>query len=156
MPEKRRINPVWALLVAAIAVTGTVFITHKMLQTQRLVEAAQSELQMTNARTSELEEHTARLSFEREEAVRERIDIQDKLDQANREISELQSKLDQSTSAIEALRSQAVTTQLENDDKQARLAVMQSEIETLRQTLVKANAASGEPDERQTKVGQVH
>jgi chromosome segregation ATPase len=147
---------VWALLVAAIAVTGTVFITHKMLQTQRLVEAAQSELQMTNARTSELEEHTARLSFEREEAVRERIDIQDKLDQANREISELQSKLDQSTSAIEALRSQAVTTQLENDDKQARLAVMQSEIETLRQTLVKANAASGEPDERQTKVGQVH
>jgi hypothetical protein len=50
------------------------------------VEAAQNELQMTNARASELEEHAARLSFEREEAVRERLGIQDKLDEANREI----------------------------------------------------------------------
>ena len=102
MPEKYSINPVWTLLVVAIAVAGTIFISHKVLQTQRRVEAVQSDLQKTNARASELEEHAARLSFEREEAVRARIDIQDKLDEAKREISELQSKLDQSTSAIEA------------------------------------------------------
>jgi uncharacterized small protein (DUF1192 family) len=64
--------------------------------------------------------------------------------------------LDRSTSAIEALRSQAVTTRLEIDDKQSRLAVLQSEIETLRATLDKANVASSEPDERQTKIGQAH
>jgi chromosome segregation ATPase len=155
MPEKYRINPVWTL-VAAIAVAGTIFISHKMLQTQRRVEAAQGELQKTNARASELEEHAVRLSFEREEAVRERIGIQDKLDGANREISELQSKLDQSASAIEALRDQAVMTQVEMDDKQSRLAVLQSEIETLRQTLDKANVASAERDQLQAKIGQTH
>lgn len=156
MPEKYRINPVWTLVVAAIAVAGTIFISHKMLQTQRRVEAAQSELQKTNARASELEEHAVRLSFEREEAVRERIGIQDKLDGANREINELQSKLDQSASAIEALRNQAVMTQVEMDDKQSRLAVLQSEIETLRQTLDKANVASAERDQLQAKIGQTH
>jgi DNA repair exonuclease SbcCD ATPase subunit len=160
MPEKYRINPVWTLLVAAIAVAGTILISYKMLQTQRRVEAAQTELQRTNARASELEEHAARLSFEREEAVRQRIDIQDKLDVANREISELQSKLDQSTSAIEGLRSQAVTAQIEIDDKQSRLGVLQSEIESLKQTLDKANAkvknASAERDELQTKFDQAH
>jgi chromosome segregation ATPase len=156
MPEKYRINPVWTLLVAAIAVAGTIFIGHELLQAQRRVEAAQSELQKTNARTAELEEHTARLSFEREEAIRKRMDIQDELDEANRHKGELQSKLDQSTSAIEALRSQAVTTQLEIDDKQSRLAVLQSEIETLRQTLDKANVASSEPDKLQMKIGQAH
>jgi chromosome segregation ATPase len=154
MLEKYRINPVWTLLVAAIAVGSTIFIGHKMLQTR--VEAAQSALQRTNARVSELEDHAARLSFDREEAIRERLDIQDKLDEANREIGELQSKLDQSTSAIEALRSKAVTTQLEMDDRQSRLTVLQSEIASLKQTLDKASAASAEPDESRTKVGQAH
>src|SRR5262245_3106679 len=135
MPVKFRINPVWPLVVAAIAVASTIFISYKMLETQGRVEAAQNELQKTNARASELEEHAARLSFEREEAIRKRLGIQDKLDAANREISALQSKLDHSASAIEALRSQAVTTRVEMDDKQSRLAVLQSEIETLRQTL---------------------
>jgi chromosome segregation ATPase len=156
MPETYRINPVWPLVVAAIAVAGTIFISYKMLETQRRVEAAQSELQKTNARALELEEHAARLSFEREEAIRKRLGVQDKLDAANREISELQSKLDQSTSAIEALRSQAVTTRVEMDDKQSRLAVLQSEIETLRQTLDKANVASAERDQLQAKIGQAH
>jgi chromosome segregation ATPase len=156
MPETYRINPVWPLVVAAIAVAGTIFISYKMLETQRRVEAAQSELQTANARASELEEHAARLSFEREEAIRKRLGIQDKLDAADREISELQSKLDQSTSAIEALRSQAVTTRVEMDDKQSRLAVLQSEIETLRQTLDKANVASAERDQLQAKIGQAH
>jgi chromosome segregation ATPase len=154
MPEKYRINPAWTLLVAAIAVAGSIFIGHKMLQTQQRVEAAQSELQMTIARASELEEQAARLSFEREEAVRERLGIQDKLDEANREISELQTKLDQSTAAIEALRSQAVTTRLEIDDRQSRLAVLQSEIDSLKQTLDRANAASAARDEQ--KLGQAH
>ena len=67
MPEKYGINPVWILLVAAIAVASTIFIGHKMLQTR--VEAAQGALQRTNARVSELEDHAARLSFEREEAM---------------------------------------------------------------------------------------
>ena len=156
MPEKYRINPVWTLLVAAIAVASTIFIGHELLQAQRRVEAAQSELQKTNARAAELEEHAARLSFEREEAIRKRISIQDELDEANRRKGELQSKLDQSTSAIEALRSQAVTTQLEIDDKQSRLAVLQNEIETLRETLDKAKVASSEPGELQTKIGQAH
>jgi chromosome segregation ATPase len=156
MPEKYRINPVWLLVVAAIAVAGTIFVSLEMLQTQRRVEAAQSELQKTNARESELEEHAARLSFEREEAIRKRIGIQDKLDEANREISALQNKLDQSTSAIEALRSQAVTTRIEMDDKQSRIAVLQIEIETLRQSMDKANVASAEHDQLQAKIGQAH
>ena len=129
-----KVNPVWTLLVAAIAVAGTILISYKMLQTQWRVEAAQTELQRTNARASELEEHAARLSFEREEAVRQRIDIQDKLDEANRQISDLQSKLDQSIAAIEGLRSQAETAQIEIYDKQYRLGVLQSEIESLKQT----------------------
>jgi chromosome segregation ATPase len=156
MPEKYRINPVWLLVVAAIAVAGTIFVSLEMLQTQRRVEAAQSELQKTNARESELEEHAARLSFEREEAIRKRIGIQDKLDEANREISALQNKLDQSTSAIEALRSQAVTTRIEMDDKQSRIAVLQIEIETLRQSMDQANVASAEHDQLQAKIGQAH
>jgi len=156
MPEKHRINPVWTLLVAAIAVAGTIFISYEMLQTQRLVEAAQSELQKTNARASELEEHAVRLSFEREEAIRERIHIQDKLDEANGAISALQNKLDQSTSAVEALRSQAVTTQREIDDKQSRLGLLQSEIESLRRTLHTANVATAEPNHLQPKIGQAH
>jgi chromosome segregation ATPase len=156
MPEKYTINRVWTLLVAAIAVASTIFIGYKMLQTQGRVETAQAELQKANARVAELEEHAARLSFQREEAIRERIDIRDKLDDANRQKGELQSKLDQSTSAIEALRSQAATTQLENDDKQSRLAALQSEIESLRQSLHKANVASSEPDGLQTKIGQAH
>ena len=156
MPEKYRINPAWTLVVAAIAVAGTIFISYKMLQAQERVEAAQSELQTTNARVSELEEHAARLSFEREEAVRERFGIQDKLDEANREVSALQNKLDQSTSAIEALRSQDVTTRVEMDDKQSRIAVLQSEIETLRHTLDKANVASAERDQLQAKISQTH
>jgi chromosome segregation ATPase len=156
MPEKYRINPVWTLLVAAIAVASTIFIGHEMLQAQWRVEAAQSELKKTNARVAELEEHAARLSFEREEAIRKRISIQDVLDEANRRNVELQGKLDQSTSAIEALRSQAVTTQLEFDDKQSRLAALQSEIESLRQSSNKANVASSEPDGLQTKIGQAH
>ena len=81
-----KVNPVWTLLVAAIAVAGTILISYKMLQTQWRVEAAQTELQRTNARASELEEHAARLSFEREEAIRQRIDTQDKLNEANRKI----------------------------------------------------------------------
>ncbi|HEY7763439.1 MAG TPA: hypothetical protein VIB38_00500 [Aestuariivirgaceae bacterium] len=156
MPEKSRIKPLCTLVVAAIAVAGTVFIGHQMLQTQSRVEAAESELQKTYARASELEEHAARLSFEREEAVRERIDIRDKLDEANRQISELQSKLDQSTSAVEVLRSQAATTQVEMDDRQSRIAALLSEIEALRQTLDKANVASAERDQLQAKVGQAH
>jgi chromosome segregation ATPase len=156
MPEKYTINRVWTLLVAAIAVASTIFIGYKMLQTQGRVETAQSELQKANARVAELEEHAARLSFQREEAIRERIDIRDKLDEANRLKGELQSKLDQSTSAIEALRSQAATTQLEIDEKQSRLGLLQSEIESLRQSLHKANVASSEPSGLQTKIGQAH
>jgi hypothetical protein len=64
--------------------------------------------------------------------------------------------LNQSASAIEAWRSQAVTSQLEIDDKQSRLAVLQGEIANLRQTLDQENAASAERDEVQTKLGQVH
>ena len=79
MPERNGINPVWAPLVAAIAVIGLVIIGYKMLQTQRHVEAVQTELESTNARASELEKHAARLSSEREDAVRQRNDIQDNL-----------------------------------------------------------------------------
>lgn len=37
MPEKYGINPVWTLLVAAIAVAGTILISYKMLKTQQRV-----------------------------------------------------------------------------------------------------------------------
>ena len=103
MPERKGINPVWVPLVAAIAVIGIILIGYKMLQTQRHVEAVQTELESAKARASELEEHVARRSSEREDAVRQRIDIQDKLDQATTERDELRSKVDQSTSTISGI-----------------------------------------------------
>jgi chromosome segregation ATPase len=68
-----------------------------------------------NARASELEKHAARLSSAREDAVRQRLDILDQLDQAKNEISELRSELDQSTSTNEDLQRQAVEAQSEID-----------------------------------------
>ncbi len=98
MPERNGINPVWAPLVAAIAVIGIILIGYKLLQTQRHVEAVQTELESAKVRASELEEHAARRSSEREDAVRQRIDVQDKLEQATAERNELRNKVDQSVS----------------------------------------------------------
>ena len=100
MPERNGINPVWAPLVAAIAVIGIILIGYKLLQTQRHVEAVQTELESAKVRASELEEHAARRSSEREDAVRQRIDVQDKLEQATAERNELRNKVDQSVSTI--------------------------------------------------------
>jgi septal ring factor EnvC (AmiA/AmiB activator) len=86
MPETYRINSVWTLLLAAIAVIGSILVGYKMLQTQQRIEAVRTQLERTNARASELEDHAARLSSEREDAVRQRIDTQDKLNEANRKI----------------------------------------------------------------------
>ena len=156
MPERSSINPVWAPLVAAIAVIGLIIIGYKMLQTQRHVEAVQTELESTNARASELEKHAARLSSEREDAVRQRNDIQDKLDEATTERDELRNKLDQSTSTIQELQKQLELAQSAFDDTQSRLKALQSELESFKQALDEANAkaddANGKRDELQAKL----
>jgi chromosome segregation ATPase len=154
------INPVWSLLVAAIAVVGTLFVSYKMFKTQQRVEAVQTELERTKIRGLELEEHAARLSFQREDAVRQRVDIQSRLDEATSEINELRSKLDQSISAIQNLQNQAVKARSEIDDKQSRLDALQSEVERLSNAMDQANTkaenAIAKRDELQRKLDQAN
>ena len=132
-------NPVWSLLVAAIAVVGTLLVSHKMLQTQQRIEAVQTELQTTKLRSLELEDHAARLSFQREDAIKQRVDVQSRLDEATSVINELRSKLDKSVSAIQDLQDQATKDLSEINDKQARLDVLQSEVERLSNAIEQAN-----------------
>ena len=132
-------NPVWVSLIAAIAVIGVILIGYKLLQTQRRVEAVQTELESANARTAELENHTARLSSEREDAVRQRVVSQDKLDEATTERDELQNKLDQSTSTIQELQKQLEQAQSAFDDTKFRLTDLKSELESIKQALAEAN-----------------
>ena len=131
MLETGKKNPVWAVLIAVIAVVVTLLVSYLMLQTQQRIETFQVELERTKLRALELEEHAARLSFQREDAVKQRVDIQGKLDDATSEINELRSKLDQSVSAVQDLRDQATKAQSEIDDKQVRLDALESEVEKL-------------------------
>jgi hypothetical protein len=57
---------------------------------------------------------------------------------------------------INDLKNEAGKIRFEIEDKQSLLEALQSEVESLRQTLVKANAPSPKPDEFQTKVSQAH
>ena len=75
MLDRYSTNPIWATLIAAMAVVGIIIIGYKLLQTRRHVEALQTELERTSARATELEEHAARLSYQREDAVRQRTDL---------------------------------------------------------------------------------
>jgi len=151
MPERYRINPIWILPVAALAVGGATLVGYQLFEKQQLVDAIQSELNTTSARALELEQHAVRLSFHREEAVRRRFDAQDKLDDAQREIRELQSRLTQSTSIINELKNDAVKTRSEIEDRQFRIDALQSEVESLKQNLDAAyNQISHAAVERKT------
>jgi peptidoglycan hydrolase CwlO-like protein len=131
--------PLWILLVTAIALIGAVLINDQLLEQQLRFEALQSELNRTSARALELEQHAVRLSFDREDAIRKRFDLLDKLDGANSTIVELQSRLNQSTSVINDLKNEAGRTQLEIEDRQSRLEALQTEVEILTQSLDQAN-----------------
>ncbi len=134
-----KINPLWFLLVTAIAVIGAVLINDQLLKQQHRFEALQNELKRTSARASELEQHAVRLSFDREDAIRGRLDLLDKLDGAQRTIAELQSRLNQSTSVINDLKNEAGRTRLEIADRQSRLEALQTEVENLTQGLDQAH-----------------
>jgi hypothetical protein len=67
----------------AIAAAGATLIGYQLLEKQRSLETLQAELNSTSARALELEQHAVRLSFDREEAIRARLDLLDKLDSAN-------------------------------------------------------------------------
>jgi chromosome segregation ATPase len=134
-----KFNPLWILLVTAIAVIGAVLINDQLLEQQRRFEALQSELNRTSARALELEQHAVRLSFDREDAIRKRLDLLDKLDGAHSTIVELQSRLNQSTSVINDLKNEAGRTRLEIEDRQSRLEALQTEVEFLTQSLDQAN-----------------
>jgi chromosome segregation ATPase len=134
-----KINPLWILLVTTIAVIGAVLINDQLLEQQLRFEALQSELNRTSARALELEQHAVRLSFDREDAIRARLDLLDKLDGAHSTIVELQSRLNQSTSVINDLKNEAGRTRLEIEDRQSRLEALQTEVEILTQSLDQAN-----------------
>jgi chromosome segregation ATPase len=134
-----KFNPLWILLVTAIAVIGAVLINDQLLEQQGRFEALQSELNRTSARALELEQHAVRLSFDREDAIRKRLDLLDKLDGAHSTIVELQSRLNQSTSVINDLKNEAGRTRLEIEDRQSRLEALQTEVEILTQSLDQAN-----------------
>jgi chromosome segregation ATPase len=134
-----KINPLWILLVTTIAVIGAVLINDQLLEQQLRFEALQSELNRTSARALELEQHAVRLSFDREDAIRKRLDLLDKLDGAHSTIVELQSRLNQSTSVINDLKNEAGRTRLEIEDRQSRLEALQTEVEILTQSLDQAN-----------------
>ena len=135
-----KINPLWILLVTAIAVIGAVLINDQLLEQQLRFEALQSELNRTSARALELERHAVRLSFDREDAIRKRLDLLDKLDGAHSTIVELQSRLNQSTSVINDLKNEAGRTRLEIEDRQSRIEALQTEVESLTQTLDQAHS----------------
>jgi chromosome segregation ATPase len=137
-----KINPLWILPGTAIAVIGAVLINDQLLEQQQRFEALQSELNRTTARALELEQHAVRLSFDREDAIRKRLDLLDKLDGANSTIVELQSRLNQSTSVINDLKNEAGRTRLEIEDRQSRLEALQTENEILTQSLDQANTNS--------------
>ena len=141
MPERRAMTkfPLWILLVTAMAVIGAVLINDQLLEQQLRFEALQSELNRTSARALELEQHAVRLSFDREDAIRKRLDLLDKLDGAHSTIVELQSRLNQSTSVINDLKNEAGKTRLEIEDRQSRLEALQTEVEFLTQSLDQAN-----------------
>src|SRR5262245_14891665 len=139
MSERYGINPVSFLLVTATAVVGATLVGHWLLEERSRVEALQTELQTTSARASELEQHAVRLSFDREEAVRERLKLLDKLDGAHTSMADLQSRLNQSTSVINDLKNEANKTRLEIHEKQTQLEVLQREVDSLRQSLDQAN-----------------
>jgi peptidoglycan hydrolase CwlO-like protein len=143
MLERRamtKITPLWILLVTAIAVIGAVLINNQLLEQQLRFEALQSELKRASARALELEKHAVRLSFDREDAIRGRFDLLDKLDGAHSTIVELQSRLSQSTSVINDLKNEVVKTRLEIENRQSRLEALQSEVESLTQSLDQAHA----------------
>jgi chromosome segregation ATPase len=147
MPERYRISPVWILLVAAISIVGATLIGYQLLEEkQRRFEAIQTALKVTSARALELEQHAVRLSFDREEAIRERLNLLDKLDVAHSAIVELQSRLNQSTSIINDLKNEAGKTRLEIEDKQSRLEALQSEVESLKQSLAQAHTNIKHPN----------
>jgi chromosome segregation ATPase len=132
--------PVCILLVAAISVVGATLVGYHLLEEkQRRFEALQTKLNVTSARALELEQHAVRLSFEREEAIRGRLSLLDKLDDAHSVIVELQSRLNQSTSVINDLKNEAGKTRLEIEHKQSRLEALQSEVESLKQSLDQAH-----------------
>ena len=54
MLETGKKNPVWAVLIAAIAVVIILLVSHKMLQTQERIETVQAELERTKLRALEL------------------------------------------------------------------------------------------------------
>ena len=141
MPERRAMTkfPLWILLVTAIAVIGAVLINDQLVEQQLRFEALQSELNRTSARALELEQHAVRLSFDREDAIRKRLDLLDKLDGAHSTIVELQSRLNQSTSVINDLKNEAGRTRLEIEDRQSRLEALQTEVEILTQSLANTN-----------------
>ena len=131
--------PLWILLLTAMAVIGAVLINDQLLEQQLRFEALQSELNRTSARALELEQHAVRLSFDREDAIRKRLDLLDKLDGAHSTIVELQSRLNQSTSVINDLKNEAGRTRLEIEDRQSRLEALQTEVEILTQSLANTN-----------------
>jgi chromosome segregation ATPase len=133
-----KFSPLWILVVTAIAVLGAVLINDQLLERQLRFEALQGELKRSGARVLELEQHAVRLSFDREDAIRKRLDLLDKLDGAHSTIAELQSRLSQSTSVINDLRNQAGRTRLEIADRQSRLEALQNEVESLKQSLEQA------------------
>jgi peptidoglycan hydrolase CwlO-like protein len=142
MLERRamtKINPLWILLVTAIAVIGAVLINNQLLDQQLRFEGLQSELKRISARALELEQHAVRLSFDREDAIRGRLDLLDKLDAAHSTIVELQGRLNQSASVINDLKNEVVKTRLEIENKQSRLEALQSEVESLTQSLDQAH-----------------
>jgi chromosome segregation ATPase len=152
MRERDNTKPVWVSLVAAIAVIGIILLGYKLLQTQRHVEAVQTELESANARTLELENHTARLSSEREDAVRQRIDIQDKLYEATTERNELQNKLGQSTSTIQELQKKLERAQSAFDDTHFRLTDLQSELESIKEALAEANTKANNANAKRNEL----
>jgi hypothetical protein len=134
-----QINPVWLLPATAIALIAATLIDYQRLEEQQRFETLQTELKRTSARAKELEQHAVRLSFDREDAIRKRLDLLDKLDGAHSTIVELQSRLNQSTSVINDLKNEAGRTRLEIADRQSRLEALQTEVEILTQSLDRAN-----------------
>jgi len=74
---------------------------------QSELESAQQAVDQEKARRAELEERAAKLTSELQKADGQRIELQEKLDQANAEIKRLNSELQQAGATQEGTESQS-------------------------------------------------
>ena len=150
----------WRWIVVALAVIAMAVLVYPLLQTQKRLRLAQSELARANeqvvqarAGTAELERLVASLKTELDAAIRARTQLQGSLDEAR--VNQLtadrdtaQSRLSEKQSQLEAMEAELAKARLANaaaskklTELEANLHQATAEVERLKTALEQKNAA---------------